>query len=55
MKKNKKSSEKIIKRRNRKQMDPKEIEKLSKVIKDEGDKLLTSQFKFTLTGMYAVK
>ncbi|KAG5684856.1 hypothetical protein PVAND_014066 [Polypedilum vanderplanki] len=31
-------------------MDPKMIEKLSKVIKEQGDKLLTSEFKFTLTG-----
>jgi hypothetical protein len=31
-------------------MDPKAIEKLSKVIREQGDKLLTSEFKFTLTG-----
>lgn len=31
-------------------MDPKDIEKLAKVLRDQGDKLLTSEFKFTLTG-----
>ncbi|CRK93086.1 CLUMA_CG006583, isoform A [Clunio marinus] len=31
-------------------MDPKSIEKLAKVLRDQGDKLLTSEFKFTLTG-----
>lgn len=31
-------------------MDPKDIEKLSKVLRNQGDKLLTSQFKFILTG-----
>jgi hypothetical protein len=34
-------------------MDPKEIEKLAKLIKSSGDKLLNSEFKFTLTGMNA--
>lgn len=31
-------------------MDPKEIQKLAKVLRDQGDKLLTSEFKFTVTG-----
>lgn len=32
-------------------MDPRDIEKLANVLRDQGDKLLTSEFKFTLTGM----
>lgn len=32
------------------EMDPKDIEKLAKILRDQGDKLLTSEFKFTLTG-----
>lgn len=31
-------------------MDPKKIHNLSKLIRQQGDKLLTSEFKFTLTG-----
>lgn len=31
-------------------MDPKEIQRLTKVLRDQGDKLLTSEFKFTVTG-----
>lgn len=31
-------------------MDPKDIEKLAKILRDQGDKLLTCEFKFTLTG-----
>lgn len=31
-------------------MDPRDIEKLANVLRDQGDKLLTSEFKFTLTG-----
>lgn len=31
-------------------MDPKEINKLFQLLKDQGDKLLTSEFKFNLTG-----
>jgi hypothetical protein len=31
-------------------MDPKNIEKLANVLRDQGDKILTADFKFTLTG-----
>ena len=31
-------------------MDPKDIEKLAKILRDQGDKILTCEFKFTLTG-----
>lgn len=31
-------------------MDPKEIQKLAKILRDQGDKLLTSEFKFSVTG-----
>lgn len=33
-------------------MDPKKIHNLSKLIRQQGDKLLTSEFKFTLTGKF---
>lgn len=36
-------------------MDPKKIHNLSKLIREQGDKLLTSEFKFTLTGKFKIK
>lgn len=33
-------------------MDPKDIEKLAKILRDQGDKILTCEFKFTLTGWF---
>lgn len=36
-------------------MDPKDIEKLAKILRDQGDKLLTSEFKFTVTGNFVAE